>query len=330
MYDVYFDSGTTNTRMYVLDEKGAVVFKTEKAIGSKDAALADDNTLLARELNALFVGMLEQKKISQVDVSSIWMSGMISCPNGIVEVPHIGVPVGLRELAARVHVYEEKKYFKRKIHFIPGVKSVPDGTAIDISNVDAINNMRGEETEIMGIMSTGTGEKGMCIFIMPGSHTQIAITRDGRIVNIISTITGELYKALKTQTILSASLTDDGTDISESMVISGYENLIKYGFNRAIYIDRALLLFTKATALERHSYLEGVLNGGVLQAIRAVMNGAKADAFVCGNESQYAVINAIAQKFYPEFSVRRIESGAVPFSVLGYKAISKTAASAQP
>ena len=323
MYNVYFDSGTTNTRMYLLAEDGSIAYKAEKAAGSKDAALAQDKTLLARELNLLFTAMLEKMHLEQKDIGSIWMSGMITSPNGIVEVPHIGVPADVRKLASRVYRHHEDLYFKRDIMFIPGLKSVADGTTISISNVDTINNMRGEETEIMGIMSTGTAAKGTCILILPGSHTQIAVVKDGRVVNIISTITGELFKALKSQTILSASLEGTGDRLDEEMVCMGYHNLEKYGFNRAIYIDRSLLLFTSSTPDQRRSYLEGVLNGGVLQAIRAVTGGVHADAFVCGSDSQYRIIAAIAQASYPELTVHEAKNNPdLPFSVLGYAAVS--------
>ena len=74
MYDVYFDSGTTNTRMYVIDEAGSVVFKTEKAVGSKDAALANDRLLLARELYALYVSMLAEKGLRDADIQDVWQA----------------------------------------------------------------------------------------------------------------------------------------------------------------------------------------------------------------------------------------------------------------
>ena len=310
MYDVYFDSGTTNTRVYIVDGAGRVVFKTEKAVGSKDAALANDRSLLARELYALYVSMLAEKGLSDADIRNVWMSGMVSCPSGIVEIPHICVPAGIQKLAESVCAYDENRFFKRTILFIPGVKSVPFETEITFSNVDAINNMRGEETEIMGIMSRIT-VPDTCVFILPGSHTQIAVVKNYEITNIVSTITGELFKAIKSGTILSASLEGISSGIDASMVRLGY-------------ITRALHLFTESTDGDRRSYLEGVLNGGVLQALHAAIGDAHFDVFVCGSASQYDVLKAIADEYYPAYALKKIENdSALPFSVAGYKALSR-------
>jgi len=60
MYDVCFDSGTTNTRMYLIAADGSVVFRSGKAVGSKDAAIADDRKLLARDLYGMFISMLAE------------------------------------------------------------------------------------------------------------------------------------------------------------------------------------------------------------------------------------------------------------------------------
>lgn len=331
MLKFYFDSGTTNTRLYVLNEKDAVIYKSQKSIGSKDVSLSGDKNLIARELSAMYFeakdNLLSKYKNINDMGDVIWMSGMITSPSGILEIPHIQLPVGKQELASKVQKFYEKEFFKKDIYFIPGIKSVPDETEITVENVFQINNMRGEETEIMGILNENLldcAEKksDISVLIMPGSHTQIAVVQNGKIVNIISTITGELFKALKSETILSASLEGNPAELDEKLVVLGYKNLEKFGFNRAIYITRSLSLFTKSSAEQRFSYLEGVLNGGVLQAIKAVLGNKKLNLFVCGNENQFKIINSIAKNFYPEYSVFMLENNEnIPFSVMGFKAI---------
>lgn len=100
--------------------------------------------------------------------------------------------------------------------------------------------------------------------IMPGSHTQIAQVRNGAITDIISTITGELYSAVKNNTILSTSLPASLSEaIEPELLCRGYENLNVLGFNRALYTVRTRELFMETTPAQRHSYFEGILNGGV-------------------------------------------------------------------
>lgn len=352
MLKFYFDSGTTNTRLYVIDEKGDVIQIMEKSIGSKDVSLSCDKNLLARELSAMYFEAKDKLQYKYKNINDmndvIWMSGMITSANGIVEIPHIGVPVGKKKLASCVQKFYEEKFFKKDIYFIPGIKSVPDGTEITVENVYKINNMRGEETEIIGILEekipdihhdsktlTSDSEKSdTFVLIMPGSHTQIAVVKDGEITDIISTITGELFKALKSQTILASSLEEtsekssnpdskvDANNLDLNMVETGAKNLEAFGFNRAIYIVRSLLLFTDSSVEQRKSYLEGVLNGGVLKAIKAVLGSAPLNIYVCGNENQFKIIRTIAEKIYPEYRVSFIENNkSMPFSVLGFKAI---------
>ena len=323
MYEVYFDSGTTNTRMYVLNTSGELIFTSKKSVGSKATVLTNDRQFLVRELYALYNSMLEHLHLKDSDISSIWMSGMVTSKNGIIEVPYISVPITLKFLADEVFTYFEPNFFRRDILFIPGIKSVPKELQIEISNVDQVNNMRGEETEIMGILSCGIATKGSCVIVLPGSHTQAAILQDGIIVNIISTVTGELYKAIQKETILSENLTDVGSAVDKEMVALGYKNLVRHGFNRAIYIVRSLLLFTEATDFQRSSYLEGVLNGGVIQAVKAVL-GEKSNVnfFISGSETQYQIFSAITEKYCPDFTVRKISvENDFPFSLLGFKAI---------
>jgi len=45
------------------------------------------------------------------------------------------------------------------------------------------------------------------------------------------------------------------------------ENLIRFGFNRAIYICHAMRIFNEGTEKERFSYAEGVVNGGIRQSL---------------------------------------------------------------
>ncbi|MCR5289118.1 MAG: 2-dehydro-3-deoxygalactonokinase [Treponema sp.] len=323
MYKVYFDSGTTNSRIYVIDDSGTLIRTTKKAVGSKDTVLKNDKQYLVRELYALYSSTLADLHIDDSQVSSIWLSGMVTSKNGIVEVPYVAIPVTPSILADNIFEYDETTYFCRKLFFIPGIKSVPKGISIDFSNVDLVNNMRGEETEIMGILSKGIAQKDTCAIVLPGSHTQIAVLQDGAIVHIISSITGELYKAIKEQTILSEGLVPLDTSVDEEMVILGYKNLSTYGFNRALYIVRTLLLFTKATDYQRSSYLEGVINGGVLQAIQAVLGKTtKVNIFLAGGSSQYQIYSTIAKQYYPQYTIHQIEEEAdAPFSLLGFKSI---------
>ena len=52
MINVYFDSGTTNSRIFVL-EGGRILYHDKAGTGCRDAALAGDPSILTRALRRL-------------------------------------------------------------------------------------------------------------------------------------------------------------------------------------------------------------------------------------------------------------------------------------
>lgn len=319
---LYYDSGTTNTRLYLF--KDSILIDSSNAhIGSKDSALYGNSQKLLQTLKSMMDNICEKHNLQQFEIDQVWLSGMISSPTGIVEIPHLTVPVDLTVLRENIAEYYEPYYFKRTLYIIPGVKTKCPG-AVSLDTIHYLNNMRGEETEIFGILHLHKELSKNCIMIMPGSHTQIAYIHNGAITNIISTITGELYSAIKSDTILSTSIPASiSGNIDSEMLCKGYENLNIYGFNRALYTVRTLELFMPASAQQRHSYFEGILNGGVLNVI---VNTNESKLFnniaVYGSDESIEVFEILFKRYYPEYSFTGISSKQeVPFSANGFLSI---------
>ena len=326
MKRVYFDSGTTNTRAYLMDGN-RMIARTAAQIGSRDSALQGSNAGLIGKLKQMYDELLTENGLVESDIDSIWMSGMISCPHGLVEIPHIPVPLSLEKLKSQVAVHYDGNFFKRDIHVIPGIKTVPEDGSTTFDNISGINNMRGEETELFGITGSVPELPPDCVILMPGSHTQTAFIRDGAITDILSTVTGELYQAIKQETMLSSSLPDKAgpEDMTPQLICRGYRDLKTYGFNRALYIVRTMDLFLECTAHERLSYLEGVLNGGVLDAVMHVLKTKELPArciAVYGSGLQHVIFRELLKEFYPDFQFMPIAEGDAPFSVEGFLRIS--------
>jgi 2-keto-3-deoxy-galactonokinase len=320
-YNVYFDSGTTNTRAYLLQDR--VILDTECAqIGSKDSAIQNDSKMLVKELKRIYDGLIGNNGLGDPDIETIYMSGMISSPTGMVEIDHLSTPVNRERLRDGIVTYRERQFFHREVKIVPGIKTIGPNDTPTLDKVEQINNMRGEEIEIIGIINDQEiSLPAHSILILPGSHTQVAYLDEGFITNVLSTVTGELYHALLSETILNSSLAGNSEGIDSEMVCKGYEDLINYGFNRAIYIVRTMQMFTDATLSQRRSYLEGVLNGGVLQAISytAAQTG---NEYTCigavGSPDQCRILSTIASRYYPAFSFKQILADpSHPFSVKG-------------
>ena len=253
-YNVCIDSGTSNTRMWLLDEKGSVLCSTKENVGSKDSALCGDRTMLPTRLKAMYDRLLSDACVEDRQVKDIMASGMLTCPYGFKEVPHVLLPVGEAELAFSSVRYFEDVAFSREIILVPGVKTSQ-------KDISSLGNMRGEEVEVVGACVDNDLEN--TAVVLPGSHTHIAFVQGGRIVDCVSNFTGELFYALKESTILSPILSTGCSSLDHDMAALGVRNSRELGFNRAIYILNAMRVMQSASQDEMFSYAEGVINGGL-------------------------------------------------------------------
>lgn len=290
-YIAYFDSGTSNTRLYLLNEHLEQIYLKKQPIGSKDSAAAGSNNVLLKSLKNMYDEALRLMEIQDGQVQAIFASGMSTSPYGIKEIPHQVIPVSIEEFAKNHPSYYESEYFKRNIELIPGLKTTGD-------EISKVNNMRGEEIEIIGALEELPGEcRGKTIaMIMPGSHTHAALIRDGKIQDILSTFSGELFHALKSATVLAPVLSARADRFCEEQVIKGYKNLQKYGFNRAVYICHAMRIFESGTEEDRVSYAEGVVMGDILTALEQKCEESWKDcetAVIVSNREMYDLFRII-------------------------------------
>lgn len=258
---LYYDSGTSNTRAYLLDEDFSVLYTAKKMVGSRDSSIAGSNRVLMEGLKELYDHVLEENGLAPDDIECIYASGMITSPYGIKEVPHLVLPMAVQEFAGSLYRYYEDTYFHRDIVLIPGLKTVNEDFSF-------VGNMRGEEIEILGTLDElrGLGITKAAL-LLPGSHTHAAYIEEDVIVDIISNFTGELFYALKTETIMAPVLSAETKQLDRDMVRKALDNLNKFGFNRALYICHAMRIMDTGTPEQRFSYGEGVINGGVRTAV---------------------------------------------------------------
>ncbi len=325
MYIMYYDCGTTNTRGYLLKDN-QIVQQAAEHIGAKNVALEKDNHRLIQELFAIYTSLLKEERISDADVQSIYLSGMVSSPSGIVEIEHLSTPISREQLKGSIVEYYDTKFFQRSLNLVPGIKTIHSGIKVSKYETTSINMMRGEETEVFGILHENPNlTKGKCVLILPGSHTQAVLLQDGVITNISSNITGELFQAIMKETILGSSISgDEPWKISADMVCLGAKYTHIYGFNRALYLLRIQDLFTDASLNERRSYLEGVLNVGVMDAVQKMIefDEEKIPLIVASNKLQEDIFASLCNNFYTQYEISSIKiNNDMPYSVNGILAL---------
>lgn len=256
----YFDSGTTNTRLYILNENNEIIEAEKKSIGSKDVVISGNRSLLLSAMKEMLENAFKHTGYDAHHISDIYASGMVTSPFGIKEIPHVEIPVSVKEFADRIYPYKECDFFNCVINLIPGIKTRE-------KEAELRNNARGEEIEAIGVMSQWhTRENEAAALVFPGSHTHTIYIEKGYISGILSNFTGEIFHAFRTETILASILNRDTEGLNE-MVAEGARCAEKYGFNRAMYIAHGMNIFNEGSEIDRISFCEGVINSGMKKSI---------------------------------------------------------------
>ncbi|MBE6584414.1 MAG: hypothetical protein E7649_05495 [Ruminococcaceae bacterium] len=238
------DGGTTNTRAYLVrDGKICDSFKLNTGARNGRGALTEGLRVGIREL-------LLRNSLSESEIERIIASGMITSENGLCDLPHITLPAGLSELNSAMHhtVFEDISSIGWS--FVRGVKSV--GETIEKSDI-----IRGEETELMGILDSSASD---ALYILPGSHSKhMSIDKSGRITEFKTMMSGELFAAVIENTILKNSTGFDHATIEREYLLRGYGYCAEHGINEALFKTRILRNVFFATAEQCYSFLLGVV-----------------------------------------------------------------------
>lgn len=268
---ILIDSGTTNSRLRLYDRKKSQILDSEKVrVGVRDTAISGDNHHLKSKLSEGIARLLTKNQLTPSDIGYIAASGMITSNLGIVEIPHVPSPAGIKDFARYAKVLKHDEFFNIPCFFIPGMKNSVefDGSDDVISCINHFDVMRGEEVESFGLLKlfNVTG-KGM--MVLPGSHTKFVAVDDQKdLLYCLSTLGGETLQALQKETILSSSLEHQLVEsIDKEMLERGYEAAKKHGLTRTFYHIRLFHLFTDLDANQRANYFVGAVIYNDLQAL---------------------------------------------------------------
>lgn len=237
------DWGTSSLRAYRLDAKG-------KAIEQRRADLG----ILACEGN--FAAALATQ-INGWDDTDIVLSGMIGSRNGWLEMPYLECPAGIPELAAGMKRLDVPEFAGRALWFVPGMTTGSDLEAPDV--------MRGEETQLCGLLDTMN--QGTHMICLPGTHSKWATVREGRIASFATAMTGEVYALLRQHSILGKLMNADAPRFDAYAFDAGLRRSAQSGgLLHHLFGVRTAGLFQRFTEAALPSYLSGLLIGHEVHA----------------------------------------------------------------
>ena len=240
-YVLFIDWGTTNFRAHKYDLiKNKVISKIENNKG-----------ILNIKKKSEFLHILNETlvKLKLSTKHYILLAGMVGSKKGLYEVPYIRIPTSLSNLSKKIIT---KSIQGIQINIIPGLV---------FRNKNYYDVIRGEETLVIGAIEK-LNIKQNCFLCCPGTHSKwIMIKND--IINSFSTyMTGDLYSAIKSNTILSQSLNEE----SEKFSIIYFKHGLKFIKKNKTIISiifkiRTMDLFSQNKSFERKSFLSGLIIG---------------------------------------------------------------------
>lgn len=246
------DWGTTRLRVMRLGEGGRIL---EHRVDPRGAGQLTPDA---------FAPVLESLAGDWMDSETpVLVCGMAGARMGWVEAPYVACPADVSTLASGTVEVPGK----RAVRIIPGVCV----SAGDLGDV-----MRGEETQAMGLVDPG--EDGM--IVAPGTHSKWITVRDGRIRDVRTFMTGELFSAVLKATVVGQGVGTAGKD--DAAFDDGVRHaLANPGLSALLFSVRVGRLSGRLGPDAAADYLSGLLIGAEIaaapgngvQAVRLVGDG---------------------------------------------------------
>lgn len=206
--------------------------------------------------------------------------GMVGSRQGWVEAPYASVPCP----ATPARLVRAPDHGPLRPWIVPGV-----------SQSDPPDVMRGEETQIAGLLALKPGWDG--VVCLPGTHTKWAEVSAGEIVSFRTFMTGEIFSLLSDHSVLRHSVSDgwDETAFAEAVAdtLARPESLAARLFR--IRADHLLYGTPGPTGFAR---LSGLLIGAELAAARPYWLGRQV-AVIGAKRLANAYLQALAAQAVP-------------------------------
>ena len=191
------DWGTSSFRLWLLSRDGTVLAEHRSHEGMSEVAERGFETVLETHLQTL----------SASPTLPVVICGMAGSRQGWVEAGYIDTPADVTTIGASATVVPDTA---RKIIIIPGL------TVRSESEPDV---MRGEETQLLGAHLELPGGERYC---MPGTHSKWVSMNGTTVTGFETFMTGELFSALSSKTILVHSTGGEGkVDANDPAFLTG-------------------------------------------------------------------------------------------------------------
>ncbi|SEO64965.1 2-dehydro-3-deoxygalactonokinase [Pseudomonas sp. ok266] len=261
---IALDWGTTSLRAYKLAADGVVL--EQRALSSGIMQLPKTPRIInGRECADGFELAFDEACGDWLDVQPdlpVIACGMVGSAQGWREAAYCETPANVANLGKSLQTLISLR--GTVVHIVPGV----------IQRSRLPNVMRGEETQVLGVLQNLPIEAGADLLIgLPGSHSKWVDVVDGCIIHFDTFMTGEVFAVLSEHSILGRTLKqgatfdalafDRGVQIAQSA--DG-----ELGVLSTLFSARTLGLTGELSPTAQADYLSGLMIGHELAALATV------------------------------------------------------------
>lgn len=252
---IALDWGTSNLRAYAIDDAGNVVNtrKSPKGMG----------VLAPGQFETALIELIEPWLQSNKTIP-VLACGMIGAKQGWCEAPYQKVPYPITTPVDLTIVETSDR--RIKVGIIPG-----------LSQTDPADVMRGEETQIAGLLAKKPGFEG--IVCLPGTHSKWVEINSGKVDRFQTFMTGEVYSLISQQSVLRFSLGDKIGEFDEDCFLETIVSSMNDPFTIAgnFFKIRADSLLHSLKPRQAKSKLSGLLIANELVSSRSYWTGNTVD-----------------------------------------------------
>jgi len=256
------DWGTTSFRLKLINRSNGIaiakfkanlgikkVFKSWKK--SKEERLPYFQSVLQSAITEL-----ESKSELSLEGLPIVISGMASSSLGIKELPYAPIPFSVDGQSIQWEKISSSKGFSHNLFLISGIEKKGDV-------------MRGEETQVLGLMNAEHDFSEKFCLLLPGTHSKHLIIDKTKITDFRTFPTGEMFEILRKHSALKNRMSKKFSKKLKEVEIDAFLQGVEAGktpdINRQIFSIRAKSLQGTLKKSEAIYYLSGLLIGHELQ-----------------------------------------------------------------
>ncbi len=273
---IALDWGTSSLRAYAMASTGAVLAsrRSDHGIMNLPPGKPGESGTPARFEHAL--QNLCGDWLAATPPTPLLACGMVGSAQGWAPADYLALPSSSASLARSLTVVPRAN--GQPLHIVPGL----------LQPGDLPNVMRGEETQIAGVLqslaASGAAPARMLVGL-PGTHSKWAVVESGTVTRFETFMTGEIYAALRHHSILGRTMVDTGV-FDQAAFTQGLrvartpEGAL--GVLSNVFSSRTLGLTGRLPGEAQADYLSGLLIGHEVAALAQVLLDGGLPVVLCG------------------------------------------------